>query len=66
MTKSFKMKNLVVKKPLNKICSKEKLQRKRFTTETPAVKKCTKEKSTVKVSSLKAKFLTAIKLMKKI
>ena len=37
----------------------------KFHSKTPAVKKSTQEKLTVKVSSLKAKFLTEIKLMKK-
>ena len=38
---------------------------KNLTAKTPAVKKSTKEKVTVKVSSLKAEFLTALKPMKK-
>ena len=59
------MKKSGCKKLLNKICNKQKLQRKNLTAKTPAVKKSMKEKLTVKVSSLKAKFLTAIKPMKK-
>ena len=63
--KSLKMKKSSCKKPLNKICNQQKLLRKNLTAKTLAVKNSTKEKVIVKVSRLKAKFLTAIKPMKK-
>ena len=63
--KSLKIKKTGCKKSFDKICNKKKLQRKNLTARIPAVKKSTEEKLTVKVSSLKAKFLTAIKAMKK-